>query len=100
MPNAGAFKKGEKRPGQGRPKGVTNKVTANVKDCILQAFHKAGGVDYLVEQSQKNPVAFMSLVGKVVPTEIVADVVQTQYVVYALPEAVTAEQWQTERALQ
>ena len=34
MPNAGAFKKGEKRPGQGRPKGVTNKATAEFRETV------------------------------------------------------------------
>ncbi len=100
MANAGAFKKGEKRPGQGRPKGMTNKVTQAVKDCILQAFHEAGGVKYLVRQSKENPVAFMSLMGRIIPTEVVADVQQTHYVVYTLPEAVSAEKWQTDHALQ
>lgn len=32
--NAGAFKKGEKRPGQGRPKGMENKATKNAREAI------------------------------------------------------------------
>lgn len=34
MPNPGKFKKGEKRPGQGRPKGCVNKATANAREAI------------------------------------------------------------------
>ncbi len=56
--------------GKGRPKGVPNKQTAAIKDMILQALDKAGGVDYLVTQSRDNPGPFLSLVGKVLPLQI------------------------------
>lgn len=32
--NAGAFKKGEKRPGQGRPKGMPNKATTEFRETV------------------------------------------------------------------
>ncbi len=60
--------------GKGRPKGSTNKNTAAIKDMIVQALDKAGGVDYLLEQSEKNPQAFMGLVGKVLPMQLDANV--------------------------
>ena len=56
--------------GRGRPKGAPNKVTAAIKEMIESALDKAGGVDYLVAQSRENPVAFMGLVGKVLPMQI------------------------------
>lgn len=56
--------------GKGRPKGSVNKNTAALKDMILNALGKAGGVDYLVEQSEKNPNAFLTLVGKVLPLDV------------------------------
>lgn len=34
MTNAGAFKKGEKRPGQGRPKGTPNKVNQEFRETV------------------------------------------------------------------
>jgi hypothetical protein len=34
MPNAGHFKKGEKRPGAGRPKGLPNKTTVLAREAI------------------------------------------------------------------
>jgi len=55
--------------GKGRPKGVPNKATTAVKDMVIKALDKAGGVDYLVEQARENPTAFMSLVGKVIPSQ-------------------------------
>jgi hypothetical protein len=41
---------------------------------ILEAFHGAGGVRYLIKQADKNPVAFMALLGRVVPTQINATI--------------------------
>lgn len=70
MPNAGAFKKGEKRPNQGRPKGMPNKNTALIREMVAQALDQAGGVDYLVSVAQSNPGPFLALVGKVLPVQL------------------------------
>lgn len=59
-----------KTSGQGRPKGTPNKVTAQLKDMILQALDEAGGVQYLKDRAQDTPVAFMALVGKVLPLQV------------------------------
>lgn len=56
--------------GPGRPKGVPNKTTQALKDMILSALDKSGGVKYLMEQAQTNPNAFLSLVGKVLPMTV------------------------------
>jgi len=59
--------------GNSRPKGVPNKINALLKDEILQAAanaHPDGRVGYLTQQANENPVAFMTLVGKVLPTQI------------------------------
>ena len=60
--------------GRGRPKGSQNKATKALKDMILGALDDAGGQDYLRRQSIENPTAFMTLIGKVLPTTINADV--------------------------
>jgi hypothetical protein len=70
MSNAGAFKKGEKRPGQGRPKGATNKASKELKEMILTALDGAGGVEYLQRQAEEKPVAFMALIGRVLPMTV------------------------------
>lgn len=60
----------------GRKKGTPNKVNAELKDMILGALNKAdreGGEAYLVKQAHENPVAFMGLVGKVLPMTIKGD---------------------------
>lgn len=60
--------------GKGRPPGVKNKLTTSVKEAILEAFNRAGGADYLVGVAKDDPRTFCTLVGKVIPTEIVGSV--------------------------
>lgn len=64
--------KGIKPPnaGKGRPKGVPNKVTGELKTMILQALEQAGGIAYLQKQAGENPNAFLTLVGKVLPLQV------------------------------
>lgn len=57
-------------PGHGRPKGVPNKNTKALKDMILGALEAGGGQKWLLAQMEANPVAFMGLVGKVLPSEL------------------------------
>lgn len=75
MPNAGAFKKGEKRPNQGRPKGMPNKDTALIRDMIAQALDQVGGVEYLAERANdpRTASAFLALIGKVMPVQVQGD---------------------------
>lgn len=61
-------------PGPGRPKGQPNRVTAVLKDAMLQAFEKAGGVEYLVRVSQEDPRTFCGLIGRLLPQEVRAEV--------------------------
>ena len=63
----------EKQKGKGRPKGVPNKTTAKIKDMIVQALDNKGGVKYLMQQAEDNPVAFMGLVAKVLPMQITGE---------------------------
>jgi hypothetical protein len=69
MPGQGKpFKKGE-RP-VGRAPGTPNVVTRQIREMVTKALDKAGGVSYLVKQAEKNPVAFMTLVGKAMPLQV------------------------------
>jgi hypothetical protein len=56
--------------GPGRPPGSINKHTKAIKDAIVEAFDKAGGVDYLLQVSKDDPRTFLGLVGKVVPMQV------------------------------
>ncbi len=63
--------------GKGRPKGALNKTTALLRDAVLKAAEDAGDgslVDYLAKQAKDNPNAFLSLLGRVLPLQINADI--------------------------
>ena len=64
---------GKGKPGPGRKKGIPNKLTRTIKESIEAAFAKVGGPDYLAKQAIDNPTAFMTLLGKVIPTQIAGD---------------------------
>lgn len=60
--------------GKGREKGVPNKVTGEIREMIKSALTEAGGTKYLLTQAHENPVAFMGLIGKIIPKEVEAHV--------------------------
>ncbi len=64
-------------PGQpktgGRVKGAPNKATAAVKEAIVAAFHEVGGKDYLVEVARSDPKVFCTLLSKLVPAQVRAE---------------------------
>jgi len=59
---------------KGRPKGSPDRIPGQVKAMVEQALWELGGVDYLVRQAHKHPVAFLSLLAKLIPTKVDADV--------------------------
>src|SRR4029077_10552842 len=77
--------------GRGRPKGSPNRLTNDVKGMILAALQGVGGQAYLEEQARKNPVAFMTLLGKVLPTQVSgteSEEIQISVVNYAIDTGV------------
>lgn len=68
-------KVGKRRKTGGRVKGTPNKETKALREMILQALdeQESGGIEYLKIQAKENPTAFMSLLGKVLPTTISGD---------------------------
>ena len=73
MANATAFKKGEKKPNQG--KRGPNKETKLIREMIAQALDELGGVSFLVEcgSDPKTRSAFLSLIGKTMPVQVTGD---------------------------
>ncbi len=64
-----AAPKGTQPPGGSR-KGVPNKIGADVRAMVLTALDRAGGPDYLLAQAHHNPKAFLTLLGRIIPTQI------------------------------
>lgn len=68
---------GDGTPGPGRPKGSVPKVTKTIREAVMQAFNEVGGPAYLVKLAngtQSDRAAFTSLLNKVLPTQINANV--------------------------
>ena len=64
-----AAPKGTRPPG-GTRKGRPNKVGGAVKEMVLAALNEVGGIEYLKRQAVKNPVAYMALLGKILPMQV------------------------------
>lgn len=77
MANAGTFKKGEKRPGQGRPKGSLAKTTVAAKEAIALAAEGLGGTERLIAWAQEDPLnerAFWSSIyPKLLPLQVTGE---------------------------
>ena len=53
---------------------MTNRIKSEIKAGILEAFERAGGVDYLVEIAKCDPPTFCRLLAQIIPTEIKAEI--------------------------
>lgn len=62
-------------PGPGRPKGSKNKLPGELREMVLEALDRSGGVDYLAERAidPKTAGAFLTLIGKIIPTTVKGD---------------------------
>jgi len=86
---AARSKSGEKMGG--RPKGSPNKISTELRELVLEAMTLAGdpnkgGTDgalkYLITRAKKNPVAFLALINKLLPSKVEAELkVDTTYVI-------------------
>ena len=65
--------------GKGQNKGSPNKVTKTLKEALLASFETLGGEAWLVQLAESDPKAYASLLGRLVPSEISAEVVSTTF---------------------
>jgi len=76
--------------GKGRPPGSANKITKSIRESIEAAFQGVGGVDFLMRQAEENPQAFMTLLGKIIPSQVQADVTSNGRSIADVQQAVIA----------
>lgn len=72
------FKPGDpKPPNSGRKPGSVNKLTADVKAALHEAFEELGGVPSLVQWGRRDPGAFYSLWVKTLPKDVNLGITQS-----------------------
>lgn len=76
----------------GRKKGTPNKLNATVKMMVLGALEKMGGEKWLMKQADKHPQAFMTLLAKIIPTQVVGDM-SYRYVARMPPPEGDTDEW-------
>jgi len=54
----------------GRQRGTPNKLSTTVRAAVLEAFEQLGGVDFLVKIGTEEPKTFVTLLAKVLPTQV------------------------------
>ncbi len=67
---SGHFPKGVSGNLAGRPAGVENKLTRELKTMIREALELEGGVEYLRWAAREEPRAFLGLLARLLPAEI------------------------------
>lgn len=77
MANKGCFVKGEKRQGQGRPKGAVSKTTQSAKEAIAIAAEGLGGAGRMIEWAKEDPanerVFWGTIYPKLIPLQVAGD---------------------------
>ena len=81
---SGRFIPGVSGNPSGRRRGAENKLSREVRELIRQALDEVGGIEYLKWAARKKPVAFMALLGRLVPSEIRAHLEQKNQVTLRL----------------
>ena len=81
--------RGGKRPGSGRKKGGTNKITADVREAIMEL----SGAEYLRKVATEDPKAFCALLGKLIPVKVAGDAESPLVLGIDRPPDETREQW-------
>lgn len=78
-PYAEKGRKGIKKGNPGRPKGAKDKFNRDLKDAFLNAFFDkdgiggAGGIKKLLKNSNRNKLAFLNMIAKMLPSNIDVD---------------------------
>ena len=61
--------RGGKREGSGRKPGVPNKMSATVKQNVIEVFEQLGGIEHMKQWAIDNPNNFYNIYAKILPTQ-------------------------------
>jgi len=62
-------KHGGRREGSGRKPGVPNKMSATVKQNVIEVFEQLGGIEHMKQWAIDNPNNFYNIYAKILPTQ-------------------------------
>ena len=69
----GRFVKGKSGNPAGKRPGTLNRTTTALKEAVLEAFEKGGGVKWLRKLMDEDPRTFVSLLARILPAEMKHD---------------------------
>jgi hypothetical protein len=55
---------------RGRTKGSKNRYTKSLRDDILEAYERVGGIEYLEMLAKLDPRTFSNILVKILPTQV------------------------------
>ena len=58
----------------GRPKGSANKIGQELQAMLKASLSRVGGIEYLVKQAEENPSAYMTMISKLLPKQVEAQI--------------------------
>ena len=61
--------RGGRREGSGRKPGVPNKLSATVKQNVIEVFEQLGGVEHMKQWAIDNPNNFYNIYAKILSTQ-------------------------------
>ena len=61
----------------GRPKGVPNKLSAQVKENIVHVFEQMGGVKKMTAWAEENQTEFFRLYARLAPTDVLVNITRS-----------------------
>ena len=75
--------------------GTQTRNLSEVREMVRVALEKAGGAEYLLEQAREQPVAFLSLLARLIPAEIRASL-ESNSLLTVRVRSYTGLAWQNE----
>ena len=83
----------DKKTGSGRIAGTPNRLTASIKDNIIQVFGRLGGIEGMANWAMENQTQFYQIYAKLLPTDVKAEVVLSGSIEVNQRVKLSREEW-------